>query len=381
MANKRDYYEVLGVNKNASKDEIKSAYRKLAKQYHPDINKEPGAEEKFKEVQEAYDILYDDQKRAAYDQYGFAAFEQGGSTGGYGNPFNGDGFAGAGFGDVDLGDIFSSFFGGGRSQRRNNNAPRRGEDKLMRVKISFMDSINGREVTIPLAYDEVCDHCKGSGAETPNDVVTCSNCHGQGYVRIRRQSIFGQVETQQTCPTCGGKGKTISKKCSKCNGSGYIHVKSDVTIKIPAGITDGRQIRVEGKGERGDNGGPSGDLYLEIKVAPHEHFVREGNDIHITIPLDFVDATLGTSVDVPTVYGESTLVIPEGTQPNQILRMKGKGVKDLKSGKPGDQYVHVDIKTPTKLSKQAKEYLTKFKEESQKEKETFFSKFKKMFKK
>ena len=381
MATKRDYYEVLGVSKTATKDEIKSAYRKLAKQYHPDINKEPGAEEKFKEVQEAYDILYDDQKRQTYDQFGHAAFEQGGSTGGYGNPFTGDGFSGAGFGDVDLGDIFSQFFGGGRRKQGPDLRPRRGEDKLMRVKISFMDSINGREITIPLSYDEECEHCHGSGAETPNDVQTCSNCKGQGFVRVRRQSLFGTVETQQTCPTCGGRGKTVTKKCSVCGGKGYTHVKKDVTIKVPAGILDGRQIRVEGKGERGYNGGPNGDLFIEIRVAEHEHFVRDGNDIHITIPLDFVDATLGTTVDIPTVYGEATLTIPEGTQPNQILRMKGKGVKDMRSGKAGDQYVHVEIKTPQKLSKEAKAALLKFKEESQKEKETFFSKFKKLFKK
>ncbi len=210
---------------------------------------------------------------------------------------------------------------------------------------------------------------------------TCQNCHGAGYVRVRRQSIFGQVESQETCPVCGGKGKTVSKKCHTCNGQGYIRVKEDLELNIPAGINDGKQIRVEGKGERGYNGGPNGDLYIEVKVAEHEHFVRDGNDIHIKIPLDFVDAALGTSVDVPTVYGESTLIIPEGAQPNQVLRMKEKGVKDMRTGRPGDQYVHLEIKTPTKLSKEAKEALKKFKEESQKEKETFFSKFKKIFKK
>ena len=375
MANKRDYYEVLGVNKNASKDEIKSAYRKLAKQYHPD-NKETGDEAKFKEIQEAYDILYDDQKRSAYDQFGHAAFEQAGSNPGA-NPFQGSGFSGFG----DLGDIFNSFFGGGRRQSQNPAAPRRGDDVLKRIKIDFMDAINGIELDVPTEVDERCPKCGGTGANTPSDVQSCSQCHGAGYVSYRRQSLFGPVMSQETCPTCGGTGKTVKEKCKECSGKGYVHKKKTIKVKVPAGINNGQQIVSRGNGERGYNGGENGDLYFEIVIKEHQYFKREGNDISLEIPLDFVDACLGTKVDVPTVYGDMTLTIPAGSQPNQILRMRGCGVKDLRSGKPGDQYVKLNIKVPTTLSKTQKEHLEKFREETDKKNEGLFSKFKKMFKK
>ncbi len=375
MANKRDYYEVLGVNKNASKDEIKSAYRKLAKQYHPD-NKETGDEAKFKEIQEAYDILYDDQKRSAYDQFGHAAFEQAGSNPGA-NPFQGSGFSGFG----DLGDIFNSFFGGGRRQNQNPAAPRRGDDVLKRIKIDFMDAINGIELDVPTEVDERCPKCGGTGANTPSDVQSCSQCHGAGYVSYRRQSLFGPVMSQETCPTCGGTGKTVKEKCKECSGKGYVHKKKTIKVKVPAGINNGQQIVSRGNGERGYNGGENGDLYFEIVIKEHQYFKREGNDISLEIPLDFVDACLGTKVDVPTVYGDMTLTIPAGSQPNQILRMRGCGVKDLRSGKPGDQYVRLNIKVPTTLSKTQKEHLEKFREETEKKNEGLFSKFKKMFKK
>ena len=375
MANKRDYYEVLGVNKNASKDEIKSAYRKLAKQYHPD-NKETGDEAKFKEIQEAYDILYDDQKRSAYDQFGHAAFEQAGSNPGA-NPFQGSGFSGFG----DLGDIFNSFFGGGRRQNQNPAAPRRGDDVLKRIKIDFMDAINGIELDVPTEVDERCPKCGGTGANTPSDVQSCNQCHGAGYVSYRRQSLFGPVMSQETCPTCGGTGKTVKEKCKECSGKGYVHKKKTIKVKVPAGINNGQQIVSRGNGERGYNGGENGDLYFEIVIKEHQYFKREGNDISLEIPLDFVDACLGTKVDVPTVYGDMTLTIPAGSQPNQILRMRGCGVKDLRSGKPGDQYVKLNIKVPTTLSKTQKEHLEKFREETDKKNEGLFSKFKKMFKK
>ena len=363
MADKRDYYEVLGVNKSASKDEIKSAYRKLAKKYHPD-NKETGDEAKFKEIQEAYDILYDDQKRSAYDQFGHAAFDQAGGNPGA-NPFQGGGFGGFG----DLGDIFSQFFGGGGRQRANPNAPRRGNDVVKRVKIDFMDAINGRDIEIPIEVDD------------PSDVQTCSQCQGRGYVSIKRQSLFGAITSQETCPTCGGTGKIIREKCKDCNGKGYIHKKKNIKVHIPAGIKEGQQIISRGNGERGYNGGQNGDLYIEILVKEHQFFKREGNDIELDIPLDFADACLGTKIDVPTVYGDMTLTIPAGSQPNQILRMKGCGVKDLRSGKPGDQYVRLNIKVPTSLSKKQKELLEQFKEETGKKNENLFDKFKKMFEK
>ena len=374
MADKRDLYTVLGISKGASKDDIKSAYRKLAKKYHPD-NHETGDAEKFKEVQEAYDILYDDQKRSAYDQFGFAAFEQGAGQPG-GNPFEG----GFGFGqDVDLGDIFSSFFGGGR-QQINTAGPRRGNDAIVRVKVDFMDTILGRDIEIPLTVDEQCSACRGTGARTPNDIKSCPTCNGRGYVRVSRRSLFGTIEQQEVCGRCNGAGKIITDKCPNCSGKGYNRVKKNVKVHIIAGINNGQQIRVQGLGERGANGGPNGDLFVEINVKPHEYFKRDGNDIHLTIPIDFVDAILGTNVDIPTVYGSASLVIPAGTQPGQIFRMRGQGVKDLRSGRPGDQYVHLDIKMPTSLNKKQKELLTQYKQEIKND-ESFFAKFKKIFKK
>jgi molecular chaperone DnaJ len=375
MAEKRDLYEVLGITKSATKDQIKSAYRKLAKQYHPD-NKETGNEAKFKEIQEAYDILYDEQKRFAYDQFGHAAFDQ---NAGGGNPFQGGGFGGFGDG-VDLGDIFSSFFGGGGRRQSNPSGPRRGNDSIMRVKIDFMDAINGRDINLSINVDETCDKCNGTGAKTPNDIKTCPHCNGRGYVKVQRRSLFGVIESTESCPHCGGTGKIISEKCPNCNGKGYNNKKKDVKVHILAGINEGQQIRVHGMGERGVNGGPNGDLYVEIMIKPHSHFKRDRNDIHIEIPLDFVDATLGTKIVVPTVYGETELNIPSGTQPNQIIRMKGHGVKDLRNGKPGDQYVHLNIKVPTSLNKEQKKLLESFKKASN-ESDSLFAKFKKAFKK
>lgn len=366
---KKDYYETLGVSKSASKDEIKAAYRKLAKQYHPDINKAPGAEAKFKEVQEAYDVLYDDNKRATYDQFGHAAFEQGGNQGGFG----GQGFSGAGFGDINLDDIFGSFFGGGTRRRSARRGPRRGEDQLMRVKVSFMDAINGKNITLNLTYDEMCTHCHGEGGTTS----TCSQCGGTGYVMGQKNTFFGVMQSQETCPLCGGTGKIINSRCSSCNGKGYNKVKKSFDVKIPAGINNGQQIRLAGKGSRGTNGGENGDLYIEVVTQAHPNFKRDGNDIHLTIPLSFIDASLGCEVEVPTVYGSVTLKIPSGTQPSQVFKLKGKGVKDMRSSVPGDQYVHLEIKTPDKLNKKQKELLNEFKKEEGND--TWFTRFKNAF--
>ena len=376
---KRDFYEVLGVNKSASKDEIKSAYRKLAKKYHPDINKEPGAEEKFKEVQEAWDVLGDDKKRQMYDQFGMAAFEQGASTGGAGNPFSGAGFGSQGFGGVDLGDIFSSFFGGGR-QRRANVGPQRGEDTLQRIRVPFMDAILGKKVMVPVSYDEPCKTCGGTGAKSASSIKTCPRCNGKGYINAQQRTLFGVMETQQVCPDCGGSGKIITDKCPDCGGKGYKHISRDMEVNIPAGINQGQQIVVRGKGAHGINGGPNGDLYLEIVLIPHPNFKRDGNDIHIDIPISFVDATLGKKVDVPTVYGDCEVEIPVGTQPNQILRLKGRGIKDMRKGTPGDEYLHIQIKTPTKLSKEQKKLLEEYQKSEGKE-DSIFEKFIKSFKK
>lgn len=373
MAEKRDYYEVLGVAKGASKDEIKTAYRRLAKKYHPDLNHEPDAAEKFKEVQEAYDVLYDDQKRAQYDQFGHAAFQQGGATGG-GNPF-----AGGGFGDIDLGDIFSSFFGGGGSRQRQATGPQKGENSLTRIRISFMDAVNGTKVNIPVSYDEPCEHCHGSGAESPSDISNCPHCGGTGVVRTQQRTIFGIMEGTAACPHCGGAGKIVRNACRTCGGKGYTRVRKDLTVNVPAGINTGQQIRVSGKGGRGINGGPNGDLYVEVVVADHSVFRRDGNDIHIDVPLSFVDCALGTTIEVPTVYGDVEVRVPEGTQPDQILRIKEKGIKDLRSGRPGNQYVHIKVKTPTNLTKAQRKLLEQFSGETEKN-DSIFAKWKKAFK-
>ena len=374
MAEKRDFYEVLGVSKSATKDEIKSAYRKLAKVYHPD-NKQTGDEAKFKEIQEAYDILYDDQKRQTYDQFGHAAFDQ--SAGGGAGGFNG--FQG-GFGDVDLGDLFGSFFGGGRARSRgNSNGPRRGNDTLQRVEISFMDSINGKKVKLTVNYDQTCSKCNGTGAKDSSSIKTCSKCNGRGSIVRQQQTIFGVMQSETTRPDCGGTGKVVAEKCSECLGKGYKRVKSELDVNIPAGITNGQQIRIAGKGERGYNGGPNGDLYLEVIVKQHEYFTRQGNDIHINVPIDLVTACLGAKITVPTVYGDIEVNVPEGTQPNAILKVKGKGVKELNSSNYGDQYIHLQVKTPTKLSSEQRKLLTKFSEVTPKS-ESVFEKFINKFK-
>ncbi|MFA5481084.1 MAG: molecular chaperone DnaJ [Bacilli bacterium] len=376
MATKRDYYEVLGLKKGASKEDIKASYRRLAKKYHPDINKEPGAEAKFKEVQEAYDILYDDNKRSTYDQFGHAAFEQGTSSGG--NPFQGGGFSGAGFGDINLGDIFNSFMGGGPKRRADPNAPRRGDDTLMRLRIEFMDAIKGRKYTIPVTYDEVCSKCGGTGARSHSDIHTCSNCHGSGYVRTQQRTLFGIMEGQTTCQVCGGSGKIIDAKCDTCGGKGYNRVKRDIDINVPPGINSGQQIRLQGKGGRGVNNGPNGDLFIEIMINDHAHFKRDGNNIHISIPISFVDAALGTTIEVPTVYGDVEVNVPSGTQPDNILKLKGKGIKDMRTGNPGDQFIHLEIKTPRNLSKKQKELLDSFRS-LEGGSESVFAKFRKSF--
>lgn len=375
---KRDFYEVLGINKTATKDEIKSAYRKLAKKYHPDINHDPDAPEKFKEVQEAYDILYDDKKRQMYDQFGMAAFEQGASTGGAGNPFQGGGFSSQGFGGVDLGDIFSSFFGGGARRAGANVGPRRGDDTAQRVRIDFMDAIMGKKILVPVSYDERCDACGGTGAKTPNDVHTCDQCGGKGYINTTQRTIFGVVDSQSVCPKCGGSGKIVTDKCPKCGGKGYIHIKRNLEVNVPAGINAGQQILIKGKGERGINGGDNGDLYLEIVIIPHKYFRRDGNDIHIDIPISFVDATLGKTIDVPTVYGDVEVNIPAGTQPNQILRLKGRGIKDMRKGTPGDEYIHIIVSTPKKISSEQKKLLEEF-QAKEKKGDSIFDKFKDAF--
>jgi len=377
MASKRDYYEVLGVDKSASAADFKKAYRKLAKQYHPDVNKEASAEEKFKEVQEAYDVLSDENKKAAYDRYGHAAFDQ--SQGGFGA----GGFQGgySGFDDIDLGDIFSSFFGGGAGGRASRRTgPTQGEDRYMQLTIDFMDAINGKEVEIRINFDEQCPQCHGTGAKTPNDFVTCTQCQGTGSVRTQQRTAFGVFETQTVCPHCQGKGKEIKEKCPTCSGKGHTNKNTIVTLKIPAGIASGQQLRVSQKGHKGSNGGPNGDLFVEIHVKQHQHFRRDGRNINISVPISAIDATLGCEIDIPTVYGDVSLKIPEGTQNATKFRLKGKGVKDLRSDNYGDQIVEVEVKIPTKLSKDEKTLYQQIKDKEKKG-SSFFSNFKKSFKK
>ena len=377
MAEKRDPYEVLGVSKSASADEIKSAYRKLARKYHPDLNKEPGAEEKFKEVQESYDILSDPDKKAKYDQFGFAAFDPQagfGGAGGFGD-----------FGDIDLGDIFGSFFGGGGRRSRQSNSPTRGNDALRRVRIPFMDSINGRTIDIDLTLDENCPHCNGSGAESSSDIETCPDCHGTGVVRSVQQTIFGQMQSQRTCPRCNGTGKTIKRPCHVCNGKGYTSNRKTIEVKIPAGISSGQQVCIRGKGERGQNGGPNGDLYIEVIVEESKLFTREGNNIHVTKDISYLEAILGATIDVETVYGPVSVDIPSGTQPGTVLKLRGKGVKDIRSSQVGDELLHLNVKVPTSINKEERQHLEKLAELSdlkytKKGKETIFDKIKKNMK-
>lgn len=385
MATKRDYYEVLGVNKSSTQDEIKSAYRKLAKKYHPD-NKETGDAEKFKEASEAFSVLGDPDKRKTYDQFGQAAFDQ---ANGGANPFSGSGFEGFNFngGDFsDLNDLFSNLFGGfgfsGRSSQacRGYSGPVEGDDSLMRIKISFTDAVNGTKVNIPLNYEESCAECHGTGAKNGTAYDSCPDCHGTGRVVTQQRTIFGIMQSESACPRCNGTGKIIRESCPTCGGKGYVKVKKDIEVNIPKGINNGQRIRIPGKGQRGYNGGPNGDLYIEVVVAPHNQFQRDGNDIHLTIPLDFVDACLGTTIVVPTIYGDESLDIPSGTQPNAIIKMRNKGVKDIRRDKYGDQYVHIDIKIPTKLTKEQKNHLLQYKA-SEKPSETIYDKFKKAFKK
>jgi len=370
MANKQDYYETLGISKSASDDEIKKAYRVLAKKYHPDLNKAPDAAEKFKQVQEAYEVLSDSQKRQMYDQYGFDGLDQQGQ--GFG------GFSGFESSFGGFSDIFDSFFGGGGASRRSNpNGPRRGRDKEVSLQVEFTEAIFGCTKTIKIEYEESCSECLGSGAKSKNDIKSCPTCNGSGRVVRKVQTMFGMMQQESGCPECNGTGKKIINFCPNCKGKGYVKKKVDIDVTVPAGISTGQQLRISGKGERGENGGNNGDLYIEIIVKAHKNYVRDGNNILINIPISAIDATLGCKVDVPTVYGDVELTIPAGTQPNTRFRLKGKGVKDLRSGIAGDQYVTVDVVIPKDVNRSEREYYQKIKDMEGK---TVFQRFKDAFK-
>ena len=349
--NNTEYYDRLGLSKDASQDEIKRAYRKMSKKYHPDINKEPGAEEKYKEVQEAYETLSDDQKRAAYDQYGPDGANGFGGQGGFGG-FDG----GAGFGGFE--DIFSSFFGGGAT--RNPNAPRQGDDLQYRVNLSFEEAIFGAEKEVHYNREATCKTCSGSGAKPGTSPVTCGRCHGQGVINVDTQTPLGMMRRQVTCDVCHGTGQEIKEPCQTCHGTGHEKQSHKVSVKIPAGVETGQQIRLAGQGEAGFNGGPYGDLFVIINVNPSDKFTRDGSTIYYTLNISFVQAALGDTVEVPTVHGNVEMTIPAGTQTGKTFRLKGKGAPRLRGGSQGDQHVTVKIVTPTKLNDAQKEALLAF---------------------
>ena len=351
MADKRDYYEVLGVSKNASEDEIKSAFRKLAKKYHPDINKDPDAPAKFKEAQEAYAVLSDANKRSQYDQFGHAAFSGANGFGGSGGAYDFSGF------DINLDDILGSMFGGGfggfgGSSRSRSSRKVRGDDILRGVNLTFEEAVYGCEKDLKLEVSEDCPECNGKGGF---DEVTCSNCHGSGTVTSEQRTLFGAFMSKTTCPTCHGEGKSFKRTCTKCRGNGRILQNKTITVKVPSGIDTGMRLRLSGKGEAGQNGGPNGDLYLEFNVATHKYFQRDNDDIILSVPLNICEAVLGCKKDIKTLYGTVTLSVPSGTNNLDKQRIKGKGIKNATTGKTGDMYIIFKVMTPTKLSRKQKE--------------------------
>lgn len=373
---KRDYYEVLGVSNSASKDEIKKAYRKLSKQYHPDINKEPGADEKFKEIKEAYEILSDDQKRAHYDQFGHTDPNQG--FGGFGGGGDFGGFGG-------FEDIFSTFFGGGGGRRRDPNAPRQGADLQYTMTLSFEDAVFGKETEIEIPREETCETCQGSGAKPGTKPETCSHCHGTGQLNIEQNTPFGRIVNRRVCTYCDGTGKEIKHKCSTCGGTGKVKKRRKISVKIPAGIDDGQQLRVTGQGEPGVNGGPAGDLYVVFHIRPHEFFERDGEDVYCEIPITFAQAALGDEIEVPTLHGKVMFKVPQGTQTGKKFRLKEKGIPRLRGRGMGDQFIIVKVITPTKLTERQKQLLREFTEISgnnpkDAQEEGFFDKMKRAFK-
>ncbi len=350
---KKDYYEVLGVSKTATDAEIKSAFRKLAKQYHPDINKAPDAAEKFKEAQEAYAVLSDAEKRKQYDQYGHAAFDNNGMGGGYD-------FSGFDFSDI-FSDLFGGSFGGFNFGGRTSSSSRtrKGNDTLVTMNVSFEEAINGCKKTIKVNSTEVCPDCSGKGGLGEK---TCSACHGSGTVTSEQRSLFGSFMTRTTCSACNGKGTTYDKVCSTCRGDGKINKVKEIEVKVPAGVDNGNQLRVAGKGEAGYNGGPNGDLYIEFKVTAHPIFEREEDDIYLFLPITIVDSVLGCKRDVPTIDGTIKLTIPENSKTGDKLRVKGKGVPNVNSGKRGDMYVVLNVLPPSKVSREQKSLLEKLRE-------------------
>lgn len=377
MAEKRDYYEVLGIQKGASDDEIKKAYRGMAKKYHPDLH--PGdaeAEANFKEVNEAYEVLSDKEKRSRYDQFGHAGVDPnfGGGAGG--------GAYGGGF---DFTDIFDSFFGGGfgGGRRVNPNAPRRGSDVEANLVISFEEAAKGCKKTVSYQQIEDCEECHGTGAAAGTSPKTCPNCNGTGQVRINQRTPFGVVQSTTTCDRCHGTGKIIDTPCKACDGKGKVRRKKSIEITVPAGIADDQILNVSGKGNAGANGGPMGDLHVYVSVRPHPVFERRGNDVWCDMPITFTQAALGADMEVPTLDGKVSYHVHEGAQPGDVFRLKGKGIQDLNTRTKGDQYVRITVEVPKNLTEKQKELLRSFDEsageKNYQKRKSFFSKFKELF--
>jgi len=349
--NKKDYYETLGVDKSATDVEIKSAYRKLAKKYHPDLNHEEGAEAKFKEIQEAYDVLGDEQKRAQYDQLGSAAFDGSGGFGAGGFQGGFSGFDASGF---DFGDIFDNIFGGGfgfGGSGASSTRPQRGSDRLMRVRLEFDEALYGCSKDIKVDVTEECENCKGKGGFNEK---TCSTCHGSGTVTQEQRSLFGQFVTKTTCPDCKGRKKTYEKLCTDCHGEGFVLKHKTLTISVPKGVDTGSKLRLSGKGDAGFNGGENGDLYLEFVVEEHDFYNREGNDLYLKIPITLTEAILGGKKEIPTPYGNVKIQIPAGTNTGDKQRLKGKGIENEQKRTKGDLYIIMDVRMPDKISRDQK---------------------------
>ena len=388
MAEKRDYYEVLGIGKNATDAEIKSAYRKLAKKYHPDLN--PGdktAEEKFKEVNEANDVLSDPEKRKRYDQFGFAGVDPnyGAGQGGYGGGFGG-GFGGAG--GVDLGDIFGDLFGGGfggfgGSSRANPNAPRKGHDIQASVILTFEEAAHGCTKKVTLNRQQTCPDCNGSGCEPCSSPETCTQCNGRGFVVTQQRTPFGVMQSQQPCPHCGGRGTIIKNPCKTCRGTGKTSARKTLEVKIPAGIDDDQNIALRGQGDAGTNGGPAGDVIVHVTVKTDNVFERDGYDVYVRVPITYSQAVLGAEIEVPTVDGKVAQKIPEGTQSGTKFRLRGQGIQYLNGRGRGDQYVIVDVEIPKKLNRTQREALNAFedslKDDNYEKRKGFFKNLKDRF--
>ncbi len=390
MADKpRDAYEILGVNKNATDDEIKKAYKTLARKYHPDLNQDDkkGAEQKMKELNVAYEILKDPQKRAQYDQFGYAAFQNGGGGGGaqdfdFGDIFGGGGAGGFAF---DMSDIFDSFFGGGRrSKRQPQRGPERGADLRYDLSITFEEAAFGVDKTIEVPRMESCGECGGTGAKKGTSPEVCPDCHGTGIRQTTTRTNFGMFSSSRPCERCHGTGQFIKNPCGHCHGTGKVRVESEVKVSIPKGVDSGNRLRINGKGQAGERGGEAGDLYVYISIKHHPIFSREGQNVFCELPITFVQAALGASVEAPTVHGKVELKIPEGTQSGQVLKVRGKGIPALRGESVGDEFVKIKVLTPKNLSDRQKKLLREFEDggsdiTNHPEKKSFFDKVKGLF--